>query len=104
MGRIAQCSESFHPQVQPSDCLTQLLVVCKAVSFADNDLLLEGENSSQDFALSLTSSACLGFEAGPHGGFTGRLLSFSCTFYRDRLLLELVMQLKFCFFNKRILF
>ena len=69
MGRIAQCSEIFHPQVQPSDCLTQLLVVCKAVSFADNDLLLEGENSSQDFALSLTSLACLGFEAGPPGGF-----------------------------------
>ena len=29
-------------QVQPSDCLTQLLNVCKAVSFADKDLLLEG--------------------------------------------------------------
>lgn len=34
-------------KVQPSDCLTQLLVVCKAVSFADNDLLLEDVEQPQ---------------------------------------------------------
>lgn len=30
-------------KVQPSDCLTQLLNVCKAVSFADKELILEEE-------------------------------------------------------------